>query len=58
MRRPGIGRPDPTESWMAQRIEQEDEKRRQELNRALGICDECGKAGLKHHATCSRYRGT
>ena len=58
MRRPGIGRPDLTESYMAQRIEEADQKRNEELNRSLGICEECGKAGLKHHATCSRYKGT
>ena len=57
MRRPGIGRPDLTESYVAQRIAEDDIKRNEELNRTLGICEECGKAGLKHHATCSRYRG-
>ena len=44
MRRPGIGRPDLTESYMAQRIAEDDIKRNEELNRSLGICKECGKA--------------
>lgn len=35
-------------------LEEADAKRTAELNERLGVCSECGKWALKHHAHCSR----
>ena len=41
-------------SLRAHRMEVEDARRVAELNERLGVCEECGKWALRHHAHCSR----